>query len=90
MHGGGRINPQLLALLVGHKRDALSFDLYSDWSRLGRTAMRSGLADKLKTLREAAEDAVELGFERAAQVALEETASARPAMKRLQPAFRRG
>ena len=89
MHGGGRINPQLLALLVGHKRDALSFDLYSDWSRLGRTAMRGGLADKLKTLREAAEDAVQLGLERAVREALEDTAGGRPTMKRLQPAFRR-
>ena len=89
MHGGGRINPQLLALLVGHKREALSFDLYSDWSRLGRPAMRGGLADKLKTLQAAVEDVVELGLDEAVKVALADTAGGRPAMKRLQPAFKR-
>ena len=89
LHGGGRINPQLLALLVGHQRDALSFDLYSDWSRMGRSTLRGTLAEKLTRLREAVEDVVELGFDGAVKEALTGTSGARPAMKRLQPAFRR-
>jgi len=35
-YAGGRINPEIMALLVGHKRGTMALDLYSEWSRLGR------------------------------------------------------
>jgi hypothetical protein len=51
--------------------------------------MRGALAEWLKVLHAAVDDAVELGFDEAVKVALRETAGSRPVMKRLQPAFRR-
>ena len=89
MHSGGRLNNQLVSLLVGHKRDALAFDLYSDWTRLGRVAMKGKLGEKLERLREAVEDVVGLGLGEDVRRVLGETAEDRPAMVRVKPAFRR-
>lgn len=89
MHSGGRLNDQIVALLVGHKRDALAFDLYSDWTRLGRVAMTGKLGEKLERLREAVDDVVSLGVAEDVRKVLEETADRRPAMLRVKPAFRR-
>ena len=83
------LNDQLVSLLVGHKRDALAFDLYSDWTRLGRVAMKGKLGEKLERLREAVEDVVGLGIGEDVKRVLGETAADRPPMVRLKPAFRR-
>ena len=89
MHSGGRVNSELVALLAGHERKDLAFNLYSDWSRMGRSGFRGQLGERLRTLREAVEDVVELGLEEAVKVALRETEGARPAVGRTAPAFRR-
>ncbi len=89
MHGGGRLNGELIALLVGHKRDGLAFNLYSDWSRLGRRQMSGGLAERLGTLRAAMEDVIALGFAEDVKRALETTADARPDVVRVAPLFTR-
>ncbi len=86
-HAGGRINPELIDLLVGHKRGRMSLDLYSEWSRMGR--MVGGMSDKLATLRAAVDDTVELGLAPEVRKALEETRGARPAVVRVRPAFSR-
>ena len=87
-HTGGRINPDLTALIVGHKRGSMALDLYSEWSRLGRRITGS-LTDKLATLRAAVDDAVELGFPAEVLTALADTKGDRPAVKRTGPAFSR-
>ena len=89
MHHGGRINGELVALLAGHARKGLAFTLYSDWVRMGRAGFRGQLGDRLRTLREAVEDVVELGFEEAVKGALRGTEGARPEQARVMPAFRR-
>lgn len=89
MHGGGRLNDQLIGLLAGHKRGALAFYLYSDWSRLGRRQMSGALAERLATSQAAVDDAVKLGMPLEVQSALEETANGRPAVVRVAPAFTR-
>lgn len=89
IHEGGRLNIDLLHLLDGHKRPGLSLGLYSDWSRMGRAGFRGALGDRLKTLRDAVEDIVALGFDQVVKVALEETAGARPGVVRTAPAFKR-
>lgn len=87
-HAGGRINPELTALLVGHKRGTMALDLYSEWSRLGRR-VTGGLADKLTTLRAAMDDAIALGLPPEVLTALEDTQGTRPPTVRTQPAFSR-
>ena len=90
MHRGGRLNAELIALLVGHRREGLAFSLYSDWARLGqRRDVEGVLAERLGTLRAAVDDVVGLGFDRFTQVALVETHSSRPKVARIAPAFRR-
>ena len=89
MHNGGRLNEQLVLLLAGHKAEGLAFNLYSDWSRLGRVAMTGKLGDKLERLRDAVDDVVTLGIGEDVRRALEGTAADRPSMLRLRPAFRR-
>ena len=89
LHHGGRINGELVALLAGHERKGLAFSLYSDWVKMGRAGFRGQLGDRLRTLREAVEDVVELGFEEAVKEALRETEGARPVVVRTAPAFRR-
>ena len=89
MHGGGRMNEALVSLFAGHKRTGLAFNLYSDWSRLGRPEMRDRLARELETLRDAMADVVDLGFPECVRKALAETADNRPAVVRTGPAFRR-
>ena len=88
-HAGGRINPELTALLVGHKRGTMAMDLYSEWSRMGRRGITGGLADKLATLRAAVDDAVGLGLPPGVLKALEDTKGDRPPMLRTRPAFLR-
>ena len=90
LHQGGRINGELVALLAGHERKGLAFSLYSDWVKMGRAGFRGQLRDRLRTLREAVEDVVELGFEEDVKGALRETEGDRPAVARTAPAFRRG
>ena len=87
-HAGGRISPELTALLVGHKRGTMALDLYSEWSRLGRR-LTGGLADKLATLRAVMGDAIALGMAPKVPRALEETQGDRPPVKRTRPAFSR-
>jgi integrase len=89
MHAGGRVNAPLIGLLGGHKREGLAFNLYSDWSRLGRPEMRGKLAVQLATLAEAVVDIVDLGLPDIVLKALAETAANRPAVVRVAPAFRR-
>lgn len=89
MHSGGRINGELIALLAGHERKGLALNLYSDWARMGRAGFRGQLAERLKTLRAAVEDVVDLGFEEAVKVALRGTEGGRPGQVRTAPAFRR-
>lgn len=87
-HEGGRINPELIDLIGGHKRGRMSFDLYSEWSRMGRRLV-GGMADKLVTLRAAVDDTVEVGLPREVLTALEETRGSRPKVVRVKPAFSR-
>lgn len=87
-HTGGRINSDLTALIVGHKRGTMALDLYSEWSRLGRR-ITGGLADKLATLRAAVDDAVALGLPADVLAALTETKDSRPPVKRVAPSFSR-
>ncbi len=87
-YAGGRINPEIMALLVGHKRGTMALDLYSEWSRLGRR-LTGGLADKLATLKAAMDDAVTLGMAPEVLKALEETQGNRPPVVRTRPAFSR-
>ena len=89
MHRQGRLSRDLLALLTGHVRGTMALDLYSDWTRLGRRRMDGPLAGKLTTLREAMEDIVSLGLDPGVLKALEETASGRPVVVRVAPAFSR-
>lgn len=89
LHHGGRVTPELIALLAGHKRGGLAFDLYSDWSRLGRGRMAGRLGERLGVLSAAVDDIVALGLPEAVRAALAETADNRPQMVRLAPAFRR-
>lgn len=89
MHNGGRLNEQLVLLLAGHKAEGLAFNLYSDWSRLGRVAMTGKLGDKLERLRDAVDDVVALGIGEDVRRVLGETVESRPPMLRLRPAFRR-
>ncbi len=89
LHAGGRINPELTDLIVGHKRGRMALDLYSEWSRLGRRQMVGGMAEKLATLRAAVDDVVALGFPPEVLKALEETQGDRPAVVRVKPAFSR-
>lgn len=89
IHGGGRLTIDLLHLLDGHQREGLSLGLYSDWSRMGRTGFRGALGERLKVLRDAVEDIVQIGFAGAVLDALNETAKDRPAVVRTTPAFRR-
>ena len=87
IHEGGRLNSDLVALLVGHQRPGLAMNLYSDWVRMGRAAFRGTLSGRLRTLGEAVEDIVETGLEKAVRIALFETAEARPVPVRTTPAF---
>jgi len=89
LHAGGRINPELLALIVGHKRGRMSLDLYSEWSRMGRQIVGGGMAGRLATLRAAVDDAVDQGLAPEVLKALEETRDARPAVVRTAIAFSR-
>lgn len=89
MHAHGRLNAELVALLVGHQRKGLAFTLYSDWARLGRGRLTGALRDRLGTLAAAIEDAVALGFDEDVKRALQETAGGRPPVLRMAPAFRR-
>jgi mRNA-degrading endonuclease toxin of MazEF toxin-antitoxin module len=83
------MNEALVGLFAGHKRTGPGFNLYSDWSRLGRPEMRNRLARELETLRDAMMDVVDLGFRESVRTALAETADHRPAVVRTGPAFRR-
>lgn len=89
LHYRGRLTRELVALLMGHARGGLGFDLYSDWTRLGRRAMDGELAGKLATLRDAVDDVVMLGLHESVRKALEDTAGQRPPVLRTAPAFRR-
>ena len=88
-HAGGRISPEITALLVGHKRGSMALDLYSEWSRMGRRTIGGGMAEKLATLRDALDDAVDKGFPPDVLQALTETQGARPPTVRTKPAFSR-
>lgn len=88
-HDNGRINPELTALLVGHKRGTMAMDLYSEWSRIGRRSITGGLAGKLAILRAAVDDVVTLGMPKEVLAALEETKGTRPRVVRTRPAFSR-
>lgn len=87
LHNGGRINAELIPLLGGHKRSGLALSLYSDWNRIGRPAFKGALKGRLKTLQEAMEDVVAIGFDETIRVALAATADDRPGVKRVAPAF---
>jgi len=89
MHMDGAVNESLLSLLVGHKRNALAFDLYSDWARMGRQEFKGQLQSRLETLQKAVTDIVDLGFDETVKEALEGTKGNRPAQVRLEPAFTR-
>jgi hypothetical protein len=90
LNGGGRLNGEIIKLLAGHSRNGLALDVYSDWTRLGRRGtLDGGMAAKLKTLRAAVDDAVDLGLPSEVLKALEETAGSRPVVVRTAPAFRR-
>jgi integrase len=89
MHSDRPITGQMLALLVGHTRGALAFDVYSEWSRLSKPALRSTLADRMETLRRAVDDIVTFGLGPAVVEALEATTANRPAVTRTAPAFLR-
>lgn len=89
LHYRGRLTRELVALLMGHARGGLGFDLYSDWTRLGRRAIDGELAGKLATLRDAVDDVVALGLSEPVRKALEDTAGQRPPVVRTAPAFRR-
>lgn len=86
-HAGGRVNPELIDLLVGHKRGRMSLDLYSEWSRMGR--MVGTMDAKLATLRAAVDDTVALGLALEVRQALEQTRGDRPAVIRVRTAFSR-
>ena len=88
-HAGGRISPEITALLVGHKRGSMALDLYSEWSRMGRRTIGGGMAEKLATLRDALDDAVDMGFPPDVLRTLTETQGARPPTVRTKPAFSR-
>lgn len=81
MHADGRLDADLIALLVGHARQGLALSLYSDWTRIGRPAMSGDLAAKLGTLREAVADAIDRGMPQEVRKVLEETAGGRPAVR---------
>jgi integrase len=86
LHSGGRLNSEMVGLLVGHKRGNLAFDIYSDWARIGRR-MTSGLLLRLAKLQDAVDDIVELGFPPEVVAALAETADNRPPVVRTAPKF---
>lgn len=88
LHHGGRLNAELIALIVGHKRGGLAFDLYSDWAKLGRRQEVDGrLAERLKVLAAAVDDVVAMGFEEGVRKVLEGTQGDRPGVVRVAPAF---
>ncbi len=89
MHSHGRLNAELVALLVGHQRSGLAFNLYSDWARFGRGRLTGVLRDRLGTLAAGMEDVVALGFDKDVRRALQETVGDRPPVLRVAPAFRR-
>ncbi len=89
LHNGGRLNPQNIALLAGHKRPELALSLYSDWAKMGRHRQSPDFRRKLQTLQDAVDDVVRLGFATEVLAALEITAGCRPPMTRTQPLFRR-
>ena len=90
MHRGARLNAELIALLAGHQRGALAFDLYSDWARMGRQReLKGALRERLGTLQAAVDDLVQMGFEGCALAELETTRENRPQLARVTPAFRR-
>jgi len=89
MHMGRPITDQMIALLAGHARGTLAFDVYSEWSRLSAPALRASLAERMAPLRQAVDDIVGYGLGPDVVEALEATAANRPAMLRTAPAFQR-
>lgn len=86
-HHGRPVTQPMIALLAGHARGSLAFDVYSEWSRLSNPALRASLADRMGPLRSAVDDTVAFGLGPAVLAALEATAANRPAMIRTAPAF---
>lgn len=89
IHSGCPITEQMVALLAGHARGTLAFDVYSEWSRLSAPALRASLADRMGPLRRAVDDIVTYGLGPEVVAALQATAANRPTMLRTAPAFLR-
>ena len=90
MHRGGPVTPEMIALLVGHKRGTMAFDVYSDWTRLATPALRPNLMERLAPLQAAVDSVVSLGMGGDVLAALDATTDNRTPMLRVAPAFRRG
>ena len=75
MHGGGRLNPTLIATLIGHERGTLALDRYS-----------AGAAAEV--LKRAVRDLERAGIPAEVAAALSETKGQRPRMVRFLPATR--
>ena len=76
MHGGGKINPALIASLMGHTRGSMALDLYSSGPRAA-------------PLRDAIDDMVAHGWPKVVLEAWQDTAEQRPRMVRTVPAYRK-
>lgn len=88
-NANGRLDAGVIARLAGQRQGHLALDVYSDWSRLGRPQLSGELTGRLRTLADAVDDVVALGFSDEIRKALEDTAGSRPAVVRTAPAFSR-